>query len=471
MYGVGVYPNQGVCSAPGIRSKMRSTEKGTGNSMQGLTRHTTLAAFVLTSVFLLAGVCFADDSKPPFLIIGHAGSPTKQPDNTIEGFEQALKDGANAVEMDLCITGDHQVVSWHDWDPDSTISLARQAGLQDFKYRPWNPNLDSAYRVPVDQLTLKQFRRHYGYTSNQNNSALTGAATKTHHQIPTFEQIAKWMAGKDQLEMVYLDIKIPADKPEYVSIYIDQIYAAAKKYGVEDKLVFFSPHLNIALQAKRYTEANNIPLKIGLDQELPASPVMSLDPKKYDVAQKSSNLGFEYGSIGRPTAVTMVGGWSSYSNILQRMNRLKNQSGTSDAYKKTQLIAWTINDEEEIKWLLKNGGHGINGIMSDDPAKVAYYVRKYVGRTELEDARKKLLWAKEELDQAANDLEDTGFFGSIWEFFSGSKKRALKRAQAAYEQARYRYQKLLFTGKDGSKPSTGGSEPRRGITRDGNDDM
>lgn len=453
------------------RSKNEKHRERPGNSMKDFNSHIRLTAFVLTAVFLLAGVCFAGDSKPPFLIIGHAGSPTKQPDNTIEGFEQALKDGANAIEMDLCITGDHQVVSWHDWDPDSTISLARQAGLQDFKYRPWNPNVDSAYRVPIDQLTLKQFRRHYGYTSNQSNSALTGSASKIHHQIPTFEEIAKWMAGKDQLEMVYLDIKIPEDKPEYVSIYIDQIYAAAKKYGVEDKLVFFSAHLNIALQAKRYTEANDIPLKIGLDQELPASLIMSLNPKKYDVTRKASDLGFEYGSVGRPTKLTVHGGWSSYEKIIQRMNKLKNQPGTSESYKNTKLIAWTINDEEEIKWLLKNGGDGINGIMSDDPAKVAYYVRKYVGRTEMEDARKKLLWAKEELDQAAHDLEDTGFFGNIWEFFSGSKKRTLKGARATYEQARLRYQKLLFTGKDGVKPSTGGPDKRRGITRDGNDDM
>ncbi len=439
----------------------------TGAFVRGIVFKQLLLA--LTAVFILSCAlpCFADSDKPPFLVIGHAGSPKKQPDNTLEGFDQALKDGANAIEMDLCITADQQVVAYHDWDPNSTIALARQAGLQDFKYRPWNPNVGNDYRRPVDELTLNELRKHYGYTINQDNSSLSGQAERTKHKIPAFEDIARWMSTKKGLDLVYLDIKIPAGRPEYVSIYIDRIYAAAEKYGVLDKLVFVSPHYNIAAQAKRYADSNTIPLKIGLDQELPASLIMSLDEKKYDAAQKASNLGLDFSSVGRPTKVTVHGGWSSYQNIVQRVNRLKNAPGTSDSYKKTKLIAWTINDEEEIRWLLKNG---IDGIMSDDPAMVTRLVKKYVGRTAIEDSRKKLLMAAEELDQAAQDQANLGFFGGIWEFFSGSKKRAYRKAKSAYELAKKRYDALTGTSpEDKSLPGAAGE--KHGITRDARDDM
>jgi hypothetical protein len=51
---------------------------------------------------------------PDFLIIGHRGAPNQACENTLESFAQALRLGANALELDVSITHDGHLVLWHD---------------------------------------------------------------------------------------------------------------------------------------------------------------------------------------------------------------------------------------------------------------------------------------------------------------------------------------------------------------------
>jgi glycerophosphoryl diester phosphodiesterase family protein len=64
--------------------------------------------------------------QPPgrdFLIIGHRGAPHQACENTLESFETALQLGANALELDVSMTSDQQVVLWHDWVPSLKNAL------------------------------------------------------------------------------------------------------------------------------------------------------------------------------------------------------------------------------------------------------------------------------------------------------------------------------------------------------------
>ena len=52
----------------------------------------------------------------PFLIIGHRGSPTRYPENTIASFDEALRVGADGFETDLRLLFDRTAVLFHDHD-------------------------------------------------------------------------------------------------------------------------------------------------------------------------------------------------------------------------------------------------------------------------------------------------------------------------------------------------------------------
>jgi glycerophosphoryl diester phosphodiesterase len=58
-----------------------------------------------------------------FLVIGHRGSPAREIENTIQSLNRAVNEGANALEIDLSMTKEGEVVLWHDWDPNETTSI------------------------------------------------------------------------------------------------------------------------------------------------------------------------------------------------------------------------------------------------------------------------------------------------------------------------------------------------------------
>lgn len=63
---------------------------------------------------------FADS---PTRVVGHRGSPTKALENTIESFDRAEADGADAFELDVRLTLDGEAVVFHD--PDIALGSRR----------------------------------------------------------------------------------------------------------------------------------------------------------------------------------------------------------------------------------------------------------------------------------------------------------------------------------------------------------
>lgn len=59
----------------------------------------------------------------PAAVIGHRGSPLRAPENTITAFQEALKEGASGIEMDVRLTSDDEPYVFHD------ENLRRMAGI------------------------------------------------------------------------------------------------------------------------------------------------------------------------------------------------------------------------------------------------------------------------------------------------------------------------------------------------------
>jgi glycerophosphoryl diester phosphodiesterase len=71
-----------------------------------------------------------------FEVVGHRGACASAPENTIESFEHALELGATAVELDLRITKDGEIVVIHDADIERTTDrsgLVRELSLAEVK--------------------------------------------------------------------------------------------------------------------------------------------------------------------------------------------------------------------------------------------------------------------------------------------------------------------------------------------------
>ncbi|MGT2666079.1 glycerophosphodiester phosphodiesterase [Streptococcus rifensis] len=69
-------------------------------------------------------------------IIAHRGSKSNRPENTIIAFQEALRVGADGIELDVHMTKDGQLVVIHDESVDRTTSgrgLVRKMTLADLK--------------------------------------------------------------------------------------------------------------------------------------------------------------------------------------------------------------------------------------------------------------------------------------------------------------------------------------------------
>lgn len=119
-----------------------------------------------------SGNFFITNRNKP-LLIAHRGANRNQPENTLSAFREADKIGADAVECDVQITTDNQVVVFHDASfrrMTGTAGSVSQASWSDIQKLPitaganWQkaqehiPSLDELLqmKIPV-QIELKSF--------------------------------------------------------------------------------------------------------------------------------------------------------------------------------------------------------------------------------------------------------------------------------------------------------------------------
>lgn len=148
-------------------------------------------------------------------VIAHHGSALELPENTLQSCERALALGANALEVDVCMTSDKELILWHDWDPDDLIALTRQTEIaqSDNAFKPDVPPIGNEWRKPTIELTLDEFRKHFTYADERDAVAKVtwpiehGAVDLTISTLDTFFGAALGWRG---LQVVYLDIKMPA---------------------------------------------------------------------------------------------------------------------------------------------------------------------------------------------------------------------------------------------------------------------
>ena len=66
-------------------------------------------------------------------ITGHRGDPQHFPQNTIAGFESAIKMGCDWVETDMHFTGDGKIILSHDGNTNQQGDIRREIAKTEFE--------------------------------------------------------------------------------------------------------------------------------------------------------------------------------------------------------------------------------------------------------------------------------------------------------------------------------------------------
>jgi len=279
--------------------------------------------------------------NPNFLVVAHRGAPTIVAENTISSFRVALSLGANAIETDICITRDGTYVLWHDRDPDDPIALARQAGGENLAFIPLVPPVGSTWRRPVDELTLAEFREHYGYGNVWGDKSEI-------HSIPTLDEFFDWAAAEPGLKHVYLDTKLGRDQGAELSGLVAKLGdrlasdAALKDHA---SFTFLSVARSLALLIDDETTALDVPqTRVAWDWEQGSG---ALDATKRE--------GLRDISVGLTPAIT----WSDFKDEIAEMVEAR-ERGSIDS-----VTVWTFDEEQKLAELLY---YSVDAVMTNDSA-------------------------------------------------------------------------------------------------------
>jgi glycerophosphoryl diester phosphodiesterase len=259
-------------------------------------------------------------------VIGHRGAPCQAAENTIESFETALRLGADAVEADVCITRDRELVVWHDADPDEKIALARQAGREKLLFVPDAPDVGSPWRRPVRELDLARLREHYGYVSREGDGD-----RQRRVPIATLGELLDWSRARSP-ERVYLDLKFAADQREEARFLLRTVRAAREAASDGTEFHLLSPQREIVQTLLAAARAEPLPSGIRL----------YADFERPGVLEVARRLGVRCVGMGRRGRL-----WGTYRRELARV--LAARAGG----KIERVVAWTINDREEQATLVR----------------------------------------------------------------------------------------------------------------------
>ena len=288
-------------------------------------------------------------------IHGHRGARGHAPENTLAGFETALRFGVTALELDINVSSDHRIVIHHD--PQLNPAITRNPN------GTWVTGFDERlYGMSV--MELQQFdvgcldaRTLYGRGFPHQRPV--------HEQrIPTLPQLAEVLRrlGADQM-LLNIEVKIDPRNPDWSpppSKFATLLLKEVDEIGWLNKtwVQSFDWHVLQAVQ----------------DQEpmVPTGYLTSEQPDFNTVAVNDLNsspwlAGFDPVNFNGDLAlaVQQAGGryWGpNYLDLTEPRVQRAHRAGL-------EVHTWTVNDPTDIARLSR---WGVNGVTSDYPDRVRF---------------------------------------------------------------------------------------------------
>lgn len=259
---------------------------------------------------------------------GHRGARAVLPENTLVGFEYALKIGVDVLEMDLAVTKDNHLVVSHDPYINSEICL-------DSEGKPPKKN------TMIRSLTLKQVKS-YDCGSVQNKRFPKQKIIKG-EKIPTLDEVFKMVkASKHNKDVEFnIETKIFPAHPEITPTpkeFSKLVVELVQKHKLQKRTIIQSFDYRTLLEVKK------------LDASIRTSQLTYanlLDSVAVVKASKADILSPHYD-------------WITAGEI-KRLHQ-----------NKLQVAPWTANDPETWKKLVEMN---VDAIITDDPEALIKFLK------------------------------------------------------------------------------------------------
>ncbi len=281
---------------------------------------------------------------------GHRGARGLFPENSLIAFQAAIEHGCDAIEVDLCVTADNQLILHHDpilspelvRNPDGTWInseiIIRQITAEEIKLfdvGQIRPNTEYAKRFPCQK-------------------AVNGT------RIPLLEEFAALVRTQSDVFVFNLELKntpYQADISPPLDVYAGIVVEKLQSLDIVSQTLLQSFDWRLPLAVKTALPE----LKIGLltNQQLDGNP---LSPVKGQAGLWTHNLDLSnFGSIPEMIHSTGAEVWSS--NALDLCADDVNKAHDLDL----EVCVWTVNTTQKMQKMIN---YRVDAITTDYPDKL-----------------------------------------------------------------------------------------------------
>lgn len=291
---------------------------------------TTRWAFLLSAAALIGATGAAASAPRPVKVHGHRGSRGTRPENTLAAFAEALRVGADVLELDMVVTRDDVIVVSHN--PAIPPELCLEAGGGKL-----------AAPAPIRSLTLAQVKSYD--CGSLPNPSFPEQVRSPGAKIPTLEEVFELVARST----------VPA--------------AATVEFNIETKIIPGAPEQApgperfvalVAALLEKHGLASRTILQSFDDRPLRA---MKERLPKVRTALLTSDNHFDFVAVARGLRADIISPDSRWitKDDVARLHRAG-----------VQVHPWTVDDEAGWAEML---ALGVDGIITDYPEKLIAYLK------------------------------------------------------------------------------------------------
>lgn len=264
-------------------------------------------------------------NKKKFEIHGHRGARAIYPENSILAFDYAMGVGVDALEMDLNMTKDKNLVINHD--------------------RTINTELcKNGASLPIKDLTLLQIKEYdCGEIQNKNFKHQHTQSQK----IPTFIELLEWLNNSKHLNKntVKLNVEIKTEKDldtdSEVIEFANNLINILNKYNIKNRIIIQS------LDERALKAVKDIDKSIKLS--------LLIEDPKIDMIKLAQKLNVD---IISPEYILIN------NELVQQMH--------DNGFK---VLPWTINSTHILQKMIDMN---VDGVISDNPKEMIDYIKQYI---------------------------------------------------------------------------------------------
>lgn len=258
--------------------------------------------------------------RPRILIYGHRGARTVAPENTMPAFEAAIRAGADSLELDLAVTRDNVLVVSHDPELKAPICTG--------------PRDD----VIIRELTLAEVRQWD--CGAGRNPAFPRQQLAPGTRMPTLDDVLA-LAARGSFGF-NIEIKSFPKRPEITpppAEFARMVIEAIRRHKLEKRAIVQSFDFRTLVEMKR---------------QAPEIRVSAL----YNGAPR------DFVSIAREARAEIVS--PIFKLVTPEQVEAAHRAGL-------EVVPWTANTPEVWEKLV---AAGVDGIITDDPAALAAFLRE-----------------------------------------------------------------------------------------------